>query len=329
MGLIILEILASLIVLIAIILLVLKVNGTCHRKYEEAESILDSWMIMLDDDVPINKIAIPGSHDAATSGVVWAAETQNCTIKEQLLLGTRYFDLRVHKKGDDFVVFHSVVDGMNFVPVLQDIKEFIYQHPTEFLILDFQHFKGDSQDGVLKLLLDSLYDDGLILENTTDMSDVEFIRNQKLGDVRGKCIVFWGDKSAAKSKCLFFRNDNECTFEGACLDSYYIADLHKSDFNCLVEKAHPAYFNRVRKNGNKNKNAIFVLQCQFTDKYFVRGPWSREKTYETQMNNYITSLGSHKQFDDVNVIMRDFINAQKCKDIINLNAKKGIMRIEL
>ncbi len=290
-------------------------------------SILDSWMIAIDDETAINKIAIPGSHDAATIGTIWCAETQKRTVKEQLLLGARYFDLRVHKKKDDYVIFHSIADGVDFIPVLNDIKEFINDHPTEFLILDFQHFKGDSQEGVAAILSDILGD--ALLKNESNMDDVQFIRSLTLKEVRGKCIIFWGDETASNYNFTFLRNDNECTRAGASLDSYYLGKIHRSTFENLVQKAHPIYFDRLSTKQKNGSDAIFVLQCQLTSKNILMGPWRAEKRQVNKMTEYVKSLAKHEKLEAINVIMRDFLDAQKCSDIINLNYAKGIMKLEI
>ena len=284
---------------------------------------LDSWMILLDDETPINKIAIPGSHDAATAGVMWMAETQSYTIEEQLQCGARYFDLRVHKKDGQYKIFHSVIDGTDFIPILKTLSDFIESHPSEFLILDFQHFKGDSEEGVKALLKEYLYDKGLMVENTSGFSNLDYIRNLKLKDVRGKALICWGNR-AQESSITFLRNDNECTCGYLALDSYYIADMHKKGAEELIEKAHPIYFERVRKLKEEEKNGLFVLQCQFTDKYFVRGPWFHEKRKGSKMSEYVLSLKEHEQLEDINIIMRDFLEPKKCTEIINLNYYKGI-----
>ena len=289
--------------------------------------ILESWMIMINDETAINKIAIPGSHDAATAGVIWAAQTQDKSIKEQLMLGARYFDLRVHKKGDQYLIFHSIIDGIEFKRVLDDIEEFIVEHPTEFLVLDFQHFKGDSQDDVAKMLLERL--GSVLVKNNSGKDDVQFIRSLKLKDVRGKCLVFWGDESASKTNYTFLRNDNECHRENACLDSYYISKLHKADAKTLIEKGHPVYFERLANKEKESTDGIFVLQCQFTDGACVRGPRSRERKFGQAMTDYVKSLKTHNQLEGINVIMRDFLDTEKCTDIINLNYSKDIMKMEM
>lgn len=308
---------------IALLLGILALTGKRHQRFEEPAEILSGWMAHVDDRAPLNQVAIPGSHDAGTAGVIWAGETQTCTIEEQLRCGARYFDLRVHKKGGSLRIFHALVDGTEFLPVLTALKQFLLDHPTETLLLDFQHFKGGSQRDVYELLCDTLGD--LMLENTTALPDPVFIRSLTLGDVRGKCLIFWGDRSEDFSSRIFLRNDNECTFDGMSLDSFYLAPKHRAGTQALLTEAHPVYLARMRRLKAEGVNGIFVLQCQLTDGLVVRGPWSRERRHDPIVTEYIRGLAKNEALTDLNVIMRDFLDPSKCADIINLNAAKGWM----
>lgn len=322
-----LEILAAILVAIGLTLAVLSVIGKSREQYEEPAPVLADWMSRVADSAPLNQIAIPGSHDAGTAGVIWAGETQTYTIEQQLLCGARYFDLRVHKKDGTFRIFHALVDGVEFLPILNALKQFLLDHPTETLLLDFQHFKGDSQRDVFRLLRDTLGD--MIAENVTDLPDPAFIRSLTLGDVRGKCLIFWGDRSENFSPRIFLRNDNECTFDGMSLDSYYIAPLHRAGTQALLGKAHPIYLARMRRLKEEGVNGIFVFQCQLTDGLIVRGPWSRERRHDPIVTDYINGLKNSPDLADLNVIMRDFLKPRKCADIIDLNVAKGWMEKEI
>ena len=325
MGLILLKVLGVVLLAIAAALLMLRLNGKSRQKFEGADPALSAWMGGIDDDALLRQIAIPGSHAAGTRGILWAGETQTYTIAQQLQSGARYFDLRVHKKGDKYVIFHSILDGIEFCKVLDAIRDFIQSHPSEVILLDFQHFKG-SQSEVRRLLLEELGARGLLIHNTTSLSPVEFIRGLTLGQARGKCVVFWGDRGEADSDFLFLRNDNECTCEGMCLDSYYLGQSHKMDTRGLIETAYPVYFKRLRQQQATGQDAMFVLQCQLTDGKFVRGPWSRERRHDPIISDYIRRLAQGEALDGINIILRDFITPQKCGDIIALNRCKGIMK---
>lgn len=294
-----------------------------NRKSFESDSSLINWMSKIDDNTKVIDVVIPGSHDAGTKGTIWAAETQNCTIKEQLEIGTRYFDLRVEKKSDKLVMFHKAASGMDFKPVMSWIKDFIIQHPSEFLLLDFQHFKGNSQLDVARVVMTELCEPGLLIGNTNECSDLDFVRNLTVGEVRGKCIVFWGDESPLPNQYFFSRNTNECTMDYACLDSYYIASIHRKSTEELISMAHPIYFQREAKLKKINKNCVFVLQCQLTDRYVIRGPWFLERRNDGIMTEYINSIKDSNYLSHINVIMRDFLTSRKCRDIIDLNIYKN------
>lgn len=319
------RLLCGILAAVLLVLAVLYVCGTSRQKFTGAEEDLSTWMSMIMDETPLNKIAIPGSHDAGTAGVLWPGETQTYTIAEQLACGVRYFDIRVNNKNGQLVIFHDILNGVPFAGVLSDIKNFISSHPTETLLLDFQHFKGDSQPQVLQLLLSELGENGLLVENDTGLSDLQFIRSLTLGDARGKCVVFWGDRSADNSEYLFLRNDDECTQSGMCLDSYYIGKLHKAGSTALIEEAYPVYFAKLAERQAAGEDGIFVLQAQLTDGKVVFGPWSLEKKHDSVISPYIRGLAEGENLESINVILRDFITPEKCRDIINLNYGKPII----
>ena len=319
-----LKIFGGFLLIIALTLLGLRVGGKSPQRFEGAPSELSDWMRNIKDDTLLRQTAIPGSHDAGTRGLIWAGETQTYTVTQQLLSGSRYFDLRVHKKGEEYRIFHSILDGVAFSGVLAELKNFLLAHPSEVLLLDFQHFK-ESQNKVKEMLWQELGEQGLLVVNRTGLSPVEFIRRLTVGEARGKCVIFWGDRSENGSDFLFLRNDNECTFDGMCMDSYFYGPYHKRDTACLLKQAHPIYFQRLSSLRQKEQNAVFVLQCQLTDGLVVRGPWRRNRNHDPIASAYIRALKDSPDLSDINVVMRDFITPEKCRDIIELNTYKGIM----
>lgn len=52
--------------------------------------------------------------------------------------GIRYFDVRVCRQGDDFMLCHGVFSGESLGP-LREIRQFLDTHPLEVVIVDFQH----------------------------------------------------------------------------------------------------------------------------------------------------------------------------------------------
>ena len=307
--------------------LIVAVSGKCFIKFKGADEFYSRWMADIDDECLLQDIVIPGSHDAGTKGMVWLGETQCYTVNEQLLSGVRYFDLRVNQKDGELVIFHSIINGTEFIPILQDIYEFIIENESEVLLLDFQHFSGDSQHRVRELIEEFFLNDNLLVFNDTDKSDLQFISELTLGEARGKCIVFWGDRSAEFSEInyLFTRNNDNCSHTDMSLNSYYFEEYHKGSSKNLIYNAFPTYFQRIEeKIYNEGYKGIFVLQAQLTDGNLIFGPWSRERAHNKNVSEYIENLKEFEQINYVNVIMRDFITTQKCEQIISLNNFKWI-----
>jgi Phosphatidylinositol-specific phospholipase C, X domain. len=196
---------------------VVAISGNAKIPYQEVKVYSGSWMNNITDDTYVQDIVIPGSHDSGTYNMNWTSETQTYTVKEQLATGVRYLDLRVNKKSDNqYVIYHGPTNGVNFLSILKDIKDFILTNPSETILLDFQHFKNNSEKDVYDLLTFELYEDNLLVENTSSMPDLEFVATLKLKEARGKCIAFFGEVEknvVDNSPYIFLRNDNLSTFK--------------------------------------------------------------------------------------------------------------------
>lgn len=201
----------GLIALLTVILapIIVEGNKVITRDSAEPNDALTEWMSYISDDAPVTRLAIPGSHDSGCSGMPWYAETQDLNFAEQLARGVRYFDIRVKKKGGDLVIFHGPVNGTDYVELLYQIDEFMDAHPSEFLILDFSHFKNDSESKVFRLFDEIVSAERVV--NDTCMTDSEYLDSLTLGDVRGKCVVFV-DPEETEFCCrdyLFFKMGDE------------------------------------------------------------------------------------------------------------------------
>ncbi|XP_049575158.1 PI-PLC X domain-containing protein 1 isoform X1 [Syngnathus scovelli] len=139
---------------------------------------MDSWMSHMPpalQDIPLNLLAIPGSHNAITynldkqgksavdpsqpdllkkadkytSGLIrplmhkWC-ETQNLTVTQQLNSGIRYCDLRIaHRpkdKSSNLYFYHGLYSKNTVEAVLLEIRKWLDNHPNEVVILSFSHF---------------------------------------------------------------------------------------------------------------------------------------------------------------------------------------------
>lgn len=148
---------------------------------------LENWMQNLSKklkQIPIINLAIPGSHDSMTYGVSnkdsgpapdaekeiipiyhvlpcivrkWA-RTQEITVFQQLKNGIRFLDLRVAKReyhGNYYFVHGLYCDKVQ--RPFQELRQFLIDHPCEFVILDCQHFynfESADHDAFSKILIE-------------------------------------------------------------------------------------------------------------------------------------------------------------------------------
>ncbi len=142
----------------------------------EATGDFSDWMSRHKNelkDLPLNRVTLLGSHDAASKDVrqgsppatgylthnnkhlhrhatardVDAARCQSVSIAGQLTSGVRYLDLRVAHQDGAYFGMHMWLSTPFFGPdsVMAQIKAFTAAHPDEVLILYFQHLY--SSDG--------------------------------------------------------------------------------------------------------------------------------------------------------------------------------------
>ncbi len=324
---------AVLLVIITIISIIL-LNGAYFKSKKDLKDYdNNSWMNYLSDQTLLIDAIIPGSHDAGTFNMSYLGKTQGYSVEDQLKMGARYFDLRVNKTDGGYYMFHSVLNGEKFENVLCAITSFISKNPSETLILDFQHFKGGSANDVADMLQRSLFDNNLAVKNDTEESDLQFISQLKLSQTRGKCVVLFGGNEdiVANSKFIFARNNDECTKFNQTLNSCYISEYNKSSSKFYIQTAIPFYYQNINdKIATENFKGLFVLQGQLTDGYLIFGPYSKEKSHNKNMTEYIKNLKNNEKYLSLtNVIMRDFLTTQKCEDIFALNYFKGNVKKNL
>ena len=128
-------------------------NGLFKRLYEtkdyKPQGVDNSkWMKTLDDNRLVADLSLPGSHDACTADgwnvlatvAELTAKTQDLTVKEQLKVGMRVFDLRperVHKtKSYELRCSHGIMSTNLLVSdFFRTLKEFLATNPSEFCVL--------------------------------------------------------------------------------------------------------------------------------------------------------------------------------------------------
>ena len=117
---------------------------------------LSCWMDWLDDNLPLQKLNIPGTHESgAWQAGGGAALCQSHGYSQQLANGIRVLDLRIH---EDMAIYHGIFWQKHDLQFAMDeIKKFLANNPSEFLIVSIkdENGAGDQQtwtDNVNKVM---------------------------------------------------------------------------------------------------------------------------------------------------------------------------------
>ena len=154
-----------------------------------------NWMSYVNDTTDIRELAIPGTHDSASSEFVytnfvklsWVKYKSQCqvwSIEDQLLCGIRYFDLRPAGDGEIYHGDHKT--KYSFKQIFEIYKNFLISHPTEGLFVRIQFQKKgwdknieESKEKEIYQVLDN-YEDFIYRENNVPT----------IGQLRKKIYIF-------------------------------------------------------------------------------------------------------------------------------------------
>ena len=158
------------------------------------------WMRKLDDAMPLNEIALPGTHNSAAqyTELAFFTKCQSLGIREQLDAGFRYLDLRLTmENGDSFRLTHDVYrcktdlfgPSLTLDDVLADCYGFLDEHPGETVLLAVRQESGDESIRSCQLVLDAYIREA---PERWCLSDTI----PTLGEARGKLVLLrrWEDE---------------------------------------------------------------------------------------------------------------------------------------
>ncbi|MCU0348445.1 MAG: phosphatidylinositol-specific phospholipase C domain-containing protein [Saprospiraceae bacterium] len=116
------------------------------------------WMGKLPVSTQLSRISIPGTHDSQTAGYAVGVATQSWSIAEQLDAGIRYLDLRLKTKPNSrkIDIYHGDFYVGSLDDVLNAVKSFLTNNPTEAVLIEVQHGGGNDGDLMRDYLKDYL-----------------------------------------------------------------------------------------------------------------------------------------------------------------------------
>lgn len=184
----------------SIVILLLLVLGTLYL-FPYLETVSDKpaetsadWMKQVADEVSLQGIALPGTHDSATAYVQlpYFMRCQSLTIGEQLEAGYRYLDIRLNEENGKLYFYHSFArcktgigpwaKALDLEHVLEQVYTFLEGHPTEtVLFVVKQEGSGDLAlfQETLQAYIEKHPEQWLLTD-----------RVPALGEARGKIVLF-------------------------------------------------------------------------------------------------------------------------------------------
>lgn len=160
---------------------------------EKPKVTATNWMTLLDDNVKVANITIPGTHDAATSNCSAPGKCQTLTIPEQLERGIRAFDLRPTMDNNTTLgnIYHSILDtGVSMGDVMEYFNNFLNAHPGEGIIVlmryesERQIFGSISEDNYRSAMKNFLWDNKIYQSRMA-----AFNKSMTMKDLRGRILI--------------------------------------------------------------------------------------------------------------------------------------------
>ena len=185
------------------------------------KSNLTNWMSNISDSYQIREMSIPGTHDSgATHALVdLAGKCQDLSIREQLDIGVRFFDIRLQLKNDKFVICHDFLDQkLDFESVLKTFDNFLNENNKEFLLVslkkDYDTLNSTKDFDVLLKDYLKTYTNKVSLSTTIPLT---------LGEARGKIYVIdrYGIDIGVPA---YYWSDNQ---------TFSTNDLYVQDYYCI------------------------------------------------------------------------------------------------
>ena len=150
-------------------------------------------MSYIDDSINIKNLVIPGTHNSCSSkfiepNVKFIKErivNQAWSIKDQLIAGIRYFDLR---PGQNYYIYHSFYPTIYTLnQTLEDMIEFLKKYPSEFLFVRFKFNTKTCKSINIDLCINKFLDSVLKKYDNIFYKEKKF---PNIGLIRGKIYAF-------------------------------------------------------------------------------------------------------------------------------------------
>ena len=207
------------------------------------------WMAALDDDMSLNSLTIPGTHDSGAlhSLAEISGKCQSLSVEEQLKIGVRFLDIRLQLVDNELKVVHSFVDQLtDFDDVLDDVVSFIRTHEGEFLIVSIKEDASPKRS-------DRAFAD-LLEEKLLSYPEISAARTlpETVGEARGAIHILSRYKNATIGLPCYDGWEDDASFVLGDIyiqDNYRVQDSEekiadiRSTYSVAIDKKHDLVLN--------------------------------------------------------------------------------------
>ena len=284
-----------------------------------------NWMSYIRDDAKITKIAMPGSHNAATMGMIKLAKCQNGSLYEQAMHGVRMFDLRFKAtKNGELIVAHGLMNGMPAEQVFENLQR-LFEITNEFFVIGIRtymnqgfgpiklHYKSNNSETsrlIRKYLSPEKY----------ALTDTETIGSLTMGDIRrsGKKYILINRDKEYDFTCDAPMPDPWSATVYGYKPEKFIKEIQKYLHEPMVEGFH--WF-QTQQTPNLN-----------TENGWTKWPDDLDEPVRELFPQLISDIAADPyMLEKVNIIAGDFMSRDNFKAnlILRLNLLKGVVKDEL
>lgn len=293
-----------------------------------------NWMQHLRTPVTINAVVMPGSHDAGMSETNHVApeglgstlsQTQDLPIGLQLDSGSRYFDIRVDYDHDELVTYHRTdgwgANGQTLQSVLDQTRDFLDKHPTEFAILKISHIReyeghdaNETKEKIERMLEDYR---SLLFTSDNPTVDLGFV---DITHVRGKMIIVCDyDQFIDPSKGRFRYADSGATTSQSpnltIFDQYSSTNKFDTMRNDQYEK--------WNAQAGLNNKTLFLLSWTLTPDIMDGSVESVARVANERLPDSLKSRIVDEHKTKPNIVYIDYMNEDSALEIIKYNRFKS------
>lgn len=266
-----------------------------------------SWMSKVADDTSITSLSIPGSHDSGALHSIAdvSGKCQDLSIKSQLNIGIRFFDIRLKLNNNELVVVHSFVkQKLSFKSAMQDFYNFIKENPSETLIISIK-----KDDDTVNSTFSFEEATNNALNEYSEVIDFSNSLPNKLKDARGKIYILARYNTEIGIHAYFgWQDSTTFTIDNLFIQDNYAIKNTDEKISDIINA-----FNYSEKNHN-------VLTLNFTSCYLEDAfPPTYAGTSANTINPWLCSYLKEHQNIHLGIVISDFVTAELAKLIYGRN----------